>query len=61
MGSADAEGRVDQQSSSRKSIVSNAHTQQTAASKSATTMPTGSCLCGEIKVEYTGEPTYTAC
>jgi hypothetical protein len=26
-----------------------------------TTMPTGSCLCGEIKIEYTGEPTYTAC
>ncbi|GAB7326662.1 hypothetical protein MBLNU13_g10622t2 [Cladosporium sp. NU13] len=23
-------------------------------------MPTGSCLCGDIKVEYTGEPTYTA-
>jgi hypothetical protein len=26
-----------------------------------TTMPTGSCLCGEIKIEYIGEPTYTAC
>jgi hypothetical protein len=24
-------------------------------------MPTGSCLCGEVKIEFTGEPTYTAC
>ncbi len=23
-------------------------------------MPTGSCLCGEIKISYTGDPTYTA-
>ena len=23
-------------------------------------MPTGSCLCGSIKISYTGEPTYTA-
>ena len=23
-------------------------------------MPTGSCICGAIKISYTGEPTYTA-
>ena len=23
-------------------------------------MPTGQCLCGEIKISFTGEPTYTA-
>lgn len=27
--------------------------------KTDSTMPTGSCLCGEVRIEYTGEPVVT--